>query len=155
MPAAFTPMPSVQVSDFEDIGLLIRHDRLVCDFYSSGQRFACGFLQIPPRDGHPCRPANSSPCRACRGLTPPSERALPGAPKKAALPFGNPAIPQSAAPVAFRPPVTRGVAFSRREHDLQWERGTRQVNPTYPSGHSLRLPLPPLLGPEWIQSPVQ
>ena len=51
-------MPSVQVSDFEDIVLLVRHVRLVCDFCSSGQRFACGFLQIPPRDGHPCRPAN-------------------------------------------------------------------------------------------------
>jgi hypothetical protein len=30
-----------------------------------------GFLRIPPRDGHPCRPANSSPDRACRGLSPP------------------------------------------------------------------------------------
>ena len=28
-------MPSVQVLDFENIGLLIRHDRLVCDFCSS------------------------------------------------------------------------------------------------------------------------
>jgi len=72
-------MPSVQVSDFEELCLLIRHGRLVCDFCSSGQRFAFGFLQIPPRDGHPCRSANSSPCRACRGLAPPSERALPGA----------------------------------------------------------------------------
>ena len=46
---------------------------------SSGQRFACSFLQIPPRDGHPCRSANTSPCRVCRGLAPPSECALPGA----------------------------------------------------------------------------
>jgi len=38
--------------------------------------------QIPPRDGHPCRPANGSPCRVRRGLPPPSERALPGAPIK-------------------------------------------------------------------------
>ena len=76
-------MPSVQVSDFEELCLLIRHGRLVCDFCSSGQRFAFGFLQIPPRDGHPCRSANSSPCRACRGLAPPSERALPGAQRKA------------------------------------------------------------------------
>ena len=68
--------------DFEDSGLLIRHDRLICDFCSSNQRFACGFLQIPPRGGHPCRPANSSPCRACRGLSPPSGCALPGAPQK-------------------------------------------------------------------------
>ena len=53
---------------------------LLCGFCSSGQRFACGFLRIPPHDGHPCRPANSSPCRACRGLSPPSRCALPGAP---------------------------------------------------------------------------
>ena len=49
---------------------------------SSNQRFACGFLQIPSRPGHPCRPANVSPYRACRGLAPPSECALPGARNK-------------------------------------------------------------------------
>src|SRR5690606_1904629 len=27
---------------------------LVCRFCPSGQDFAAGFLQIPPRDGHPC-----------------------------------------------------------------------------------------------------
>ena len=27
---------------------------LLCDFCSSGRNFASGFLQIPPRDGHPC-----------------------------------------------------------------------------------------------------
>jgi hypothetical protein len=90
MPAASTTMLSVQVSDFEDSCLLIQHDRLLCDFCSSGQRFACSFLQIPPRSGHPCRPANTSPCRVCRGLdfdklsrvAPPSECALPGAQHK-------------------------------------------------------------------------
>jgi hypothetical protein len=46
---------------------------------SSGQRFAFSFLPIPSRDGHRCRSANTSPCRACRGLSPPSECALPGA----------------------------------------------------------------------------
>ena len=51
---------------------------------SSGQRFAYSFLRIPPRDGHPCRSANTSPCRVCRGLAPPSECALPGAPNKRA-----------------------------------------------------------------------
>ena len=49
---------------------------------SSEQRFAYSFLQIPPRDGHPCRSANTFPCRVCRGLTPPSECGLPGAPTK-------------------------------------------------------------------------
>ena len=72
IPAAFTTAPSVQVSGFEDIGLLTLYGRLICDSCSSGQCFACGFLQIPPRDGHPCRPANRSPCRAGRGLSPPS-----------------------------------------------------------------------------------
>ena len=45
---------------------------LICSFCSSGRDFAAGFLQIPPRGGHPCRPANRSPCRAGRGLAPPS-----------------------------------------------------------------------------------
>src|SRR4029077_16684666 len=49
---------------------------------SSGQRFAFSFLQIPPRGGHPCCSANTFPCRACRGLAPPSECALPGATTK-------------------------------------------------------------------------
>lgn len=33
---------------------------LVCDSCSSGRDFACGFLQIPDRPGHPCRSANGS-----------------------------------------------------------------------------------------------
>jgi len=82
MPAAYTYKLSVQVLDFEDIRLLIQLARLLCDFCSSSQRFACGFLQIPPRDGHPCRPANDSPCRVRRRLSLPSKSALPGAPKK-------------------------------------------------------------------------
>src|SRR5258708_4981377 len=79
MPAAYTSRLSVQVLDFEDICLLIQPCRLVCDFCSSGQRFACGFLRVPPRGGHPCRPANDSPCRGRKGLSPSSECALPGA----------------------------------------------------------------------------
>src|SRR6266496_4195655 len=82
MPAASTAKLSVQVSDFEDSCLLIQLDCLICDFCSSSQRFACGFLQIPPRDGHPCRPANDSPCRVRRRLSLPSKSALPGAQKK-------------------------------------------------------------------------
>ena len=49
---------------------------------SSGQRFAYSFLQIPPRGGHPCRSANTSPCRVCRGLAPQSKCALPSAHKR-------------------------------------------------------------------------
>ena len=58
----------------------------VASISASSQRFACGFLQIPPRDGHPCRSANDSPCRVRRRLSLPSKTALPGArTKKASL----------------------------------------------------------------------
>ncbi len=47
---------------------------LICDSCSSGRDFACGFLQIPPRDGHPCRPAIGShhqgPKRTCTSKSP-------------------------------------------------------------------------------------
>ena len=82
MPAASTYNLSVQVSDFEEICLLIQIACLVCDFCSSGKRFACGFLQIPLRDGHPCRPANGSPSLVRRRPSLPSECALPGAQKQ-------------------------------------------------------------------------
>jgi len=83
----------VQVPGFEDIGLLSQYGRLVCDFCSSGRCFVTpwrDFLRIPPHGRHPCRPANTSPCRVCRGLdfdklgqvAPPSECALPGARSK-------------------------------------------------------------------------
>ena len=95
IPAASTSAVSVQVLGFENNGLLTHCVRLVCDSCSSGQCFACGFLQTTPHGGGPCRPANSSPCRGCRGLAPPSHpitttvtgtapvkalRAMPGAP---------------------------------------------------------------------------
>ena len=63
---------------------------------SSEQRFACSFLRIPPHDGHPCCSANTSPCRVCRGLTPPSECALPGA-----------SLPSSSHP----PPAFRNASY--------------------------------------------
>ena len=72
MPAAYSATRSVQALDFEETGLLIPCHCLVCDSCSSGQCFAFGFLQIPPRGGHPCRSANRSPCRAGSGLSPPS-----------------------------------------------------------------------------------
>ena len=72
IPAASTSAVSVQVLGFKDNGLFTHCDRLLCDFCSSGQCFAFSFLQIPPRDGHPCRSANRSPCRVDSGLSPPS-----------------------------------------------------------------------------------
>ena len=61
MPAASTSMCSVQVLDFRSFGPLIPHGCLVCSSCSSGQRFASGFLQIPPHDGHPCLPLTVPP----------------------------------------------------------------------------------------------
>ena len=68
--------------DFRDVGLLVRHISLVCDSYSSDQRFASCFLQIPSRPGHPCRSANGCPYRVHSGLPSPSKSAMPGAPQK-------------------------------------------------------------------------
>ena len=82
MPVGSTPQLSVQVLGFDDIGHLTRLRRLISTSCSSGQRFAYSFLRIRSRPRHPCRSANSSPCRVSRGLSPPSKCALPGAPKK-------------------------------------------------------------------------
>jgi hypothetical protein len=105
IPAASTSTVSVQVLGFEDMRLLTHCGRLLCDSCPSGQCFAFGLLpagapEIPPRDGHPCRSANRSPCRVDSGLSPPSHptattrigtapvtplRAMPGAPKKTGI----------------------------------------------------------------------
>jgi len=42
------------VLDFALYGKLVRPTSALCGFCSSGRGFALGFLQIPPRDGHPC-----------------------------------------------------------------------------------------------------
>src|SRR5207249_7802777 len=82
MPVGSTSQRSVQVSGFADIGLLTPLRRLISASCSSGQRFAYSFLRIRSRPRHPCRSADTSPCRVCRGLSPPSTCALPGAPNK-------------------------------------------------------------------------
>lgn len=43
-----------QLSDFSFFRSLIHSTHLLCDFCSSDQSFALGFLQIPPHGGHPC-----------------------------------------------------------------------------------------------------
>ncbi len=86
-PPTFTLMPvgSTSLRKFRALTILAASPpqcRLLSASCSSGQRFTFGFLQIRSRSRHPCRSANSSPCRASRGLPPPSECALPGAPKR-------------------------------------------------------------------------
>ncbi|MEM9389936.1 MAG: hypothetical protein AAGA02_05650 [Bacteroidota bacterium] len=42
----------------------------MCSFYSSGQEFAYGFLQIPSRDGHPCLQLTLPTVKRVRDLHP-------------------------------------------------------------------------------------
>ncbi len=88
MPVGSTSSRSMQISGFDDIRRLTPRRRPVSAPCSSGQRFALGFLQISTHPEHPCRSATPSTCRASRGLSPPSECALPGAPKKRAADSG-------------------------------------------------------------------
>ena len=82
IPVGYTLQRSVQVPGFDDNCRLAPLQRLVSASCSSGQRFAFGFLQIRSHPRHPCRLANSSPCRVSSGLAPPSLCALPGAQTK-------------------------------------------------------------------------
>ena len=107
MPVGFTSRRSVQVSGFDNIGRLTPPCRLVSASCSSGQRFAFGFLQISSRPEHPCRSANSSPCRASRGLPPPSKCALPGAPIKNPAYFGRACIISAGSSPTWTKPKNR------------------------------------------------
>ncbi len=78
LPGVFLAMPAASTSIPPGCGRPEYGSR------ASGPRFACGVLQIPPRDGHPCRPANRSSYQAGKRLPLSSECALPGAPKKTA-----------------------------------------------------------------------
>ena len=97
IPATYTSVLSVQESGFEDIGLLTQYDRLVCDFCSSGQCFACGFLQPAPRGANLAvrlvvplaGPTEDFHLQVIRLVTTTNRtapakalRAIPGAPKK-------------------------------------------------------------------------
>jgi len=46
------------------------HPTASFDFCASGQRFTAGFLQIPPREGHPCLKLTFPTIKARSGLTP-------------------------------------------------------------------------------------
>jgi len=112
MSATSTSTASVQALDFESICPLIRCGCLLCGSCSSNQRFACGFLQIPPRGGHPCRPASTSPCRVCIGLQPTSQCALPGAQRREPGPE----------PLLTRLPTNGQIANSAPDFDHRIER---------------------------------
>ncbi len=87
MPVGYTSHRSVQVSGFDEFGHLTPIRRLISASCSSGQRFA---IRLPSDSQSPAKPlpsANSSPCRASRGLSPPSRCALPGAPQKSPPPW--------------------------------------------------------------------
>jgi hypothetical protein len=97
MPAASTCNPSVQVSDFEDNGLLIQLARLYAIPVRQASALPAASFRSHLAMDTLARPANYSPCRASRGLPPPSECALPGA--------------HSAGRVVFH--TTRPFVFSR------------------------------------------
>ena len=78
IPAVFIASGSVQLLGFDFCCSLTPAYNLLYDFCPSGQSFAhwrtfqppqSGFLQIPPRGGHPCLRLYPSHCRADLGLS--------------------------------------------------------------------------------------
>ena len=66
-------------------------------------------LGLPSDSQSPAKPlplANTSPCRVCRGLAPPSECALPGARKKRGIPKRIPRVYCAIQPVGISPGPT-------------------------------------------------
>jgi hypothetical protein len=55
IPVAFTSTLSVSVSGFDDFGHLTQRIRLMHFLFVRPVFCRTGFLQIPPRGGHPCR----------------------------------------------------------------------------------------------------
>jgi hypothetical protein len=95
MPVGSTSQRSVQVLGFEEIGLLTPLHRLI-RFLFVRPAFCLGLPSDSQSPTTPLPLANTSPCRVCRGLPPPShqrghhsqascacaQRAMPGAPIK-------------------------------------------------------------------------
>ncbi|PRG63398.1 hypothetical protein C6T64_28580 [Burkholderia cenocepacia] len=85
MPVGSTSHRSVQVLGFGNIGCLTPIRRLI-RFLFVRPALCLGLPPDPQSPGEPLPLANTSPCRVCRGLSPPSECALPGAPMKKGRP---------------------------------------------------------------------
>ena len=97
MPVGSTSQRSVQVSGFGDYGHLTPLRRLI-RFLFVRPAFCLGLPSDSQSPATPLPLANTSPCRVCRGLSPPShqrghhsqagcacaQRAMPGAPNKKA-----------------------------------------------------------------------
>jgi hypothetical protein len=82
MSVGYTPRRSVQVSGFASFGRLTPPRRLYpLRVPQTSALLPASFR--PPVARTPLRSASTSPCRMCRGLSPPSACALPGAPKNA------------------------------------------------------------------------
>jgi hypothetical protein len=68
-------LADLQLTSSDSFGLCFvwqTHPLLVASstFCSSGRRFTLGFLQIPPRGGHPCHQLTLPTIKARSGLTP-------------------------------------------------------------------------------------
>ena len=103
--------------DFDLDSGLIPSDSLIYGFYPSGQRFAAGFLQIPPRDGHPCHWLYLSCYRADSGLSP-----VRNVRRQAHDTKDRPPFPQGNMTVGLLCPVISKVwiVLSKHDHSSAW-----------------------------------
>ena len=141
---------------------------LICDFCPSDQRFAYSFLQIPPRDGHPCCSAIHFPLPGCvRDFRPlerahgaQTKRAPPGAPRQKGLEksFSNPFSFIFPGQRRLPPPSPR-----KAQKRLGWEVSLAMMNrpPASTSSSSARLShaSPNILEecphpPPWVRPPA-
>jgi hypothetical protein len=95
MPVGSTSQRSVQVLGFDDVGRLTPYAAYI-RFLFVRPAFCLGLPSVSQSPATPLPTANTSPCRVCRGLSPPSrqrghhsqagcanaQRAMPGAPTK-------------------------------------------------------------------------
>ena len=67
MPATFTPAVPYSYRTLVFLATSSTAICLICDFCTSGQMFASGFLQIPSRGGHPCLRLDASHYKGALG----------------------------------------------------------------------------------------